>query len=309
MKSDTHGNALHTFIQHNDFMIDYFKDYFFLEHFSKIEAAVDEILGDLGSKRTCIEANLLSPSDYAKSCSDNKIVNCHRFSSELHVGLQVEAFGFTSEVIESKYCQVASTLMQEMSTEVFLGEGSRVKQFQSIVEELGQMFTMQPLTGSRFRSDGAIVVQGTTIANWEFKNEFSGTTCPVTQNHAYFMCMKRGRVDRSPMLLVSVVGCHYFQVFGAVWNGEKCVCVDPLGSPASLLFVPRDPHNGVLKLARLLSMIDKISHGLTEYYNKPDEERLANTRGPYWTDDGHLEYGRKLAEINWLFEATRDDGV
>ncbi len=84
-----------------------------------------------------------------------------------------------------------------------------------------------------------------------------------------------------------------------------CLC-GPLGS---LLFVPRDPHNGVLKLARLLSMIDKISHGLTEYYNKRDEERLANTRGPYWTDDGHLEYGRKLAEINWLFEATRDDGV
>ncbi len=50
-------------------------------------------------------------------------------------------------------------------------------------------------------------------------------------------------------------------------------------------------------------------HGLIEYYNKPDEERLANTRGPYWTDDGHLKYGRKLAEINWLFEATRDDGV
>ncbi len=70
--------------------------------------------------------------------------------------------------------------------------------------------------------------------------------------------------------------------------------MDPLGSPASL---PRDPHNGVLKLARLLFTIE---HGLIEYYNKPDEEseeRLANTRGP---DDGHLKYGRRLAEVNWL---------
>ena len=123
------------------------------------------------------------------------------------------------------------------------------------------------------------------------------------------MHMKSGRSDRSPMLLGSVVGCHYLQVFGAVWNGERCVCVDPLGSPASLLFVPRDPHNGVLKLARLLSMIDKISHGLMEYYNKPDEERRTNKRGPYWTDDGHLTYIQKLAEVNWLYEATRDDGV
>ncbi len=256
IEEDTPPLALRGFIQHHNYTIESFKDYF-QEHFSKIEIAVDEILRDLGSKRTCIEANLLSPSDYAKSCSDNKVVKCHRFSSELHVGLQVEAFGFKSEVIESKYCKVASTLMQEMS-KVFLDEVSRVKKFQSIVEELGRMFTMQPLTGNCFRSDGAIVVQSTPIADWEFKNEFSGvTTCPVTQNYAYFICMKRGRLDRSPMLLVSVVGCHYFQVFGAVWNGERCVCVDPLGSPASLLFVPRDPHNGVLKLARLLSMIDK----------------------------------------------------
>ena len=116
----------------------------FQEHFSKIETAVDEVLRDLGSKRTCIEANLPSSSDYAKSCSENKMVKCHRFSSELHVGLQVEAFGFKSEeVIESKYCQVASTLMQKMST-VFPDETSRVSKFQSIVKELGPMFTMQP---------------------------------------------------------------------------------------------------------------------------------------------------------------------
>jgi hypothetical protein len=53
---------------------------------------------------------------------------------------------------------------------------------------------------------------------------------------------------RSPMLLVSVVGSHYFQVFGALWNGAK-VCVDPLSDPVSLLFVRRDPRRGVSKVA------------------------------------------------------------
>ena len=57
--------------------------------------------------------------------------------------------------------------------------------------------------------------------------------------------------------LGSVVGCHYLQVFGAVWNGAKCVCIDPLCSPFSMLFVPCDPNHSVSKLARLLYVIDK----------------------------------------------------
>ncbi len=115
-----------------------------------------------------------------------QVVKCHCFSSELHVGLQVEALGFKSE---SKYCQVAYTLMQEMS-KVFLDEASRVR--------------CSPVAG-------AIVVQS---ANWEFKNKFSGvTTCPVTKNHAYFM------------LLVSVVGCSKCLVlFGMVFVWIQCLC-------------------------------------------------------------------------------------
>ena len=58
------------------------------------------------------------------------------------------------------------------------------------------------------------------------------------------------------MLLISVVGCHYLQVFGAVWFRAKCVCMDPLASPLSLLYVPRDPTYGVSKVARVLAAID-----------------------------------------------------
>ncbi len=281
----------------------------FQEHFSKIKTVVDELVENLRSKRTCLEAKLISPSDYGKNCFQDQMVKCHRFSSELHVGLQVEAFCFKSdEVIESKYYRVASTLMQEMS-HVFDSELGRLTAFREIVKDLGKMFALQDLTG---RSDGTVTtVQGIHISNWEFKNEFVGvSSCPVTQNHAYFMRIKTGTFDRSPMLLVSVVGCHYLQVFGAVWNGQKCICVDPLGSPVSLLFVPRDPHNGVLTLARLLSTVDGISHRLEEYYAKPEQERVENNRGPYWTDNGRLTYFRKLEEnVNWLFVPTRDDGV
>ena len=113
-----------------------------------------------------------------------------------------------------------------------------------------------------------------SIANWEFKNEFlSNSACPVTQNNAYFIHFKNGQKDRFPMLLVSVVGCHYLQVFGAVWNGQRCVCIDPLCSTISLVFVPCDPNNGVPKLARLLSVINKTMGELTKYYDKPIEDR------------------------------------
>ena len=74
------------------------------------------------------------------------------------------------------------------------------------------------------------------------------------------------------MLLVNIVGCHHLQVFGVTWNGERCMCVDPLYSPVSLLFVPRDPVKGVSKLARLLSVMDNTR--VVEYYHKPTEERV-----------------------------------
>ena len=78
---------------------------------------------------------------------------------------------------------------------------------------------------------------------------------PTAQNIGYFVHLQKGQQqDRAPMLLATVVGCHHFQVFGAAWNGSV-VCIDPLCSPVSLLFVSRDPNHGVSKtaLARLLS--------------------------------------------------------
>ena len=60
----------------------------------------------------------------------------------------------------------------------------------------------------------------------------------------------------------------------------KGVCVDPLYSQVSLLFVPRDPVKGVSKLVRLLSVMDKAMNELVvEYYHRRIEEREGTTEG------------------------------
>jgi len=69
--------------------------------------------------------------------------------------------------------------------------------------------------------------------NYELKNEFSGCTADaVKQNHGYFVQLQVQGTGKSPVLLISVIGCHYLQVFGATWYGDS-VCVDPLCSPVS----------------------------------------------------------------------------
>ena len=286
------------------------------DHFEKVKSAVNEMLQNLESKRCRLESELPSPSDYAKVIQSREGICDHRFFSDLHVGLQVQAFGNfvasmkSEEFVDSKYYKVAATLMQNASR-VFLSEGTRINNFTSIIQELGEWFRFQPHNGFGYKTDCTVFVRpGLPIANWEFKNEFfNNSSCPICQNNAYFIHLQKERneKDRSPMLLVSVVGCHYLQVFGAVWNGERCMCVDPLCSPISLLFVPRVPNNGVSKLAQLLSVIDKTMGELKEYYDKPMVEGETDIRGPYWTGNGHLEYNSRLSNsVMWLFEATLD---
>ena len=55
-------------------------------------------------------------------------------------------------------------------------------------------------------------------------------------------------------------------MFGAAWDGDKRVCVDPLSSPVSLLFVPRDPNHGVSKVAKLLFAMNRAISDLRSHY-------------------------------------------
>lgn len=85
------------------------------DHFEQVETAVSEIISNLKSKRCRLESQLPSPSDYATSIRSEQGICDHRFHSDLHVSLRVQAFGnfMTSmeseECIDSKYYQVASS--------------------------------------------------------------------------------------------------------------------------------------------------------------------------------------------------------
>ena len=120
-------------------------------------------------------------------------------------------------------------------------------------------------------------------------------------SHILCICKKTKYVTvRAPMLLVTVVGCHFLQGFGAAWNGGM-VCHDPLCSPVSLLFVPCDPNHAVSKPAHVLAALHSTVEKLKEYYSHPLMERTILNKGPYFNLNG-LEY-KKQMEVKWLFEA------
>ena len=174
--------------------------------------------------------------------------------------------------------------------------------------EVKEYFPSPKVSGKEFETDGTMSVcindQQVHIINWEFKNELgSGGSDAVAQNNAYFVHLKKGESGRSPMLLVSVVGCHYFQVFGAAWNGGV-VCVDPLCPPVSLLYVPHDPTSGILKTARVLAAMHFTVSKLTDYYS-PQEDK--QPQGPYFNSSGDLKSIKQFGESTRMFEAKLFD--
>ena len=67
------------------------------------------------------------------------------------------------------------------------------------------------------------------------KNE--GGKDPIAQNNLYFLHSHREDEGLDPMLLLSMVGSHYCQVFGAVFGYDNQLLVDPLCD--SISFVDR----------------------------------------------------------------------
>ncbi len=280
------------------------------ETFGVLKSAIEEVCARLETKRVCLESHITTPSDFGKTISEHPSIYNHRSSKlHLHVGLQVRAFGQFLDIMKSEesvpsqfYC-VASELMQKM-TPPFQSDASRVDSLQYTIKKLGDNFNFLPVQKAGYRSDGVIQDNsGNSLVNWEYKNEiFGNSTCPNQQNIGYFIHMKKGQTGCSPMLLVSVVGCHYLQVFGAVWEKEKRVCEDPLSSPVSLVFVPRDPNHGVTKVAKLLFAMDRAITALRSHYSSS----VVSTGGPYWTVEG-LKYERRMTTVPWLFDASYKD--
>ena len=265
--------------------------------FQQVQSAVTQLRKGVPTKRSRLEGNFPSPSDYGKLTNTYlDLLSSVGSRSGLHVSLQVEAFGhFIDQMniedaeIDSKFYNVATSLMMEMS-KVFRYESRRQSTFLSVVKGLFPSCTT--VQNEHAISDSTLQVEINNkvynIVNWEFKCEMVQISRAIAQNISYFVHLQK-RLHRTlvilyicksvPMLLATVVGCHYFQVFGAVWNGSV-VCIDPLCSPVSFLFVPRDPNHGVSKTARLLSAVIKcrslkITGGYVHHRARCDSETFS----------------------------------
>ena len=292
---------------------------------TKIMEAISSL--SFGNKRReKIESSCPSPSDLGNitpaglSMSRNKV---HPFDHRgrsvvtihhgLHVSLQVEAFGkfidcVSEDKIDSRYFTSACEIMQNMSL-FYANEGER----QNILIEVLKQVLCDFYVGSRFwgtaasaKSDVAICValDGEVIGNVEIKNEFGqGGKDPIMQNIGHFVKFQMNHPrHRSPMILISVVGCHYLQVFGAAWNGGN-ICVDPLCSPVSLLYIPHDPINGIVELAKVLDATVSTLKGLVQHLSS----QSVKGSGPYYLENfmSVIPMKQKIRS----FEAVNFDGT
>ena len=99
------------------------------------------------------------------------------------------------------------------------------------------------------------------------------------------------------MLLITMVGCHYFQVFGAVFGPENEVLVDPLCDSISLLSVSDDPLHLDSKFAYLLYSLRWLIAKLKNYYESiPAASRV---RVPYYDMDGKIKYTQCINKRVW----------
>lgn len=282
------------------------------EVFEKVRAALHIIRTNKSAKRSYIEQNCLPPSTLAKvsglsstqskSRQDTLRHACdHRPPGKnihaLHTSLQVPAIGAFIDVIEtnevdSMYLEVAGGLMVKMSNN-FVNEHDREKAFFEEIEGLFPTYTLGSESHHQITSGGVLSVELNgnkyKLANFELKNELCGISSePNVQNMGYYIHFQsKLDTDRAPMLLISVVGCHYLQVFGATWN-QGNVCIDPLCTPVSLLYVPRDPLDGITKTARVLAAIDATVKELKQYYLQSEVARKVpnNNWGPYFRTFG-----------------------
>ena len=203
-----------------------------------------------------------------------------------------------ADELDSKCYEVVVSLMYEVSGS-FDNEQSFKNKFLEQVEKL--LPRAIPVKVERAITDATMKmnINGNIcyLANWEFKKELRGNTSdPIIQNNAYFVHLQSGQNHRSPMLLLTVIGCYFLEVFGAAWNGSN-VCIDPLCSPVSLLYIPRDPLAQVARTARVLAAIASTVNELKKYYSNPGSVH----KGPYLRDcnSGTLENVKEMKEFRW----------
>jgi len=139
--------------------------------------------------------------------------------------------------------------------------------------------------------------------NIELKTELGkGSNNPIEQNAFYYVHLTNDNDCLDPMFLISIVGCNFLQVFGAIHHGERDeVLLDPLCDPVSLLHVPDDLLHGEVKVARVLEAIAGAKSELAEYYAEPHSGVQ-----PYYNCDGNLQYIKSINRNVWEAKLTKD---
>lgn len=224
-----------------------------------------------------------------------KAVSTHRYTStdnrNVHgfpVVLLCKEFGEFEDILAAPlsddylaFIPVAVDLMMKMS--MFYRDEEKRK------SELKQIFAKKFEVGveaecQSFSTDFCIKEPRTQIVlgNVEVKNEL-GTGCSANlQQVGYFVHLRKKDQTSYPMLMVSIVGPDYFQIFGAAWKGSR-ICVDPLTDPLSLLHVPNRP-DAIDKVARVLYAMDVTVKKMKE-----------TSLHPYFNFNSKLEYLSNLA--------------
>ena len=196
---------------------------------------------------------------------------------------------------------MALELMQSMSR-IYRHESERVEEFKTIVNKKFNIGHLNKVPN--FTTDLTLKhANGVIVGNYEFKNELGmGGGSPNLQQCGYAIKLTANEQTRSPLLLMTVAGPDYFQVFGSAWNGDV-LCIDPLMDPVSLLHVPHKQEGAAEKVARVLSATYVTAEKLGCLSKEPT---CMYTSAPYFECPG-LKYGKSVARKWNVWNATLRD--
>lgn len=276
---------------------------------SKILECLNEIRDDSSDKgyklkrrkmeQDCPAPSIVSSPEGYRTNKVTKNFYNHRMSRHgLPVTVQVKEFAefvdvnLSSEPVEAKYLHVAVKLMVQMSA-VYKHESSRLGEIYSVLSSLFQLEQVE--VPQVFKTDLSVKVKNIVCMNVEVKNEIgSSNKSPNLQQTVYYLKIRQMDGKNHPMLLLTIAGCEYFQVFGAVWWSDG-ICVDPLTDPLSLLFVPDRAEKDSEKVARVLHAMERTIVRL------PDAK---SDRKPYFSYGGQLEYEERLHDKACVWQAS-----
>ena len=246
----------------------------------------------------------LKNSSKLKIC-DHIPVDVTDISHDLPVVLQVKEFGtFVTEfqadgIPDENVLKFAVELMFSMSS-VFDTEAERVVVLKKIFSRYE--VSMSTTVTDSYRTDAEILCKGKVVVLFEFKNTMGiGTGSPNYQNIGNYLhtCKSEDPVGRHPILLVTIAGCDYFQVFGAVWNGRDKLCIDPLTPPMSLVLIPYESRKNIVQVARALSALETSIRPLADF-------ETTNQDGPYFDWDSKLTDMTPIRGKPRVFRALKD---